>query len=178
MTEAPCREAGAFVVLSSDTAPMLLALVIVGFLMEAAGIALAVQEVNDRRKRVRAYQTRKQVVFGSGAAETSVVAFGMGAVVGGDPPTLEQRIEALEAGTTAMRAEIKEAARQAEKKAKDAADALVRDVRHAIEQDVNGVREFLLDVTKPTRALWASLALLFSGLLLQSVANVLSVQAQ
>lgn len=149
---------------------VVLILVIVGTVLELAGICLAAREVKDRRRELANYEARSVSLYASGLIRAEGTA--TATETGGDPPTLEQRVVALEGQLAALPATIRASAEQARTDSEQAARMMLNDVRRSLQDDVDGVRAFLLRVTAPTREVWASLGLLVVGLLLQCAANV------
>lgn len=153
---------------------MVLFLILAGAGLELAGVGLALREVYNRRKQVRAHEARATPAYGVGFAELS----GSGSLTTGAPPakpTLEQRVEALESAVPDLRAEQEAAERRARESAERVARTMTAALENHLSQTIEGVRTLLLDVTRPTAAVWSSVVLLVVGLGLQTAANVLQV---
>jgi hypothetical protein len=106
---------------------------------------------------------------------TSWASFGTGTVTGGEPPSLEQRVAALEEGVWPA---IEEVQRQALDSANARTDSAVEAVRSTAQRDTDELRGLLLRVTEPNWKVWTSLVLIVGGLTLQTVASALGVMAQ
>lgn len=155
-----------------------LALIVAGALAELVGIALAVWEVRQRREYVQEYRIGLQTVYGRarGSATSSTMA-AISTVTEGEPPTVEQRLTALEAALGAVRGEVSDAERRAVETAKAHASEVAGDALQDAQREVGEVRALLLRVTEPNWQVWTSLALLLLGLALQSLASALGVDA-
>jgi hypothetical protein len=151
-----------------------LALIVAGLLAELVGVGLAVWEVHKRRRDVQEYRERPRVVTGSGRATWSVRGRGEGHAPG-EPPTVEQRLDRLEAALRAVRDEVEHAERRAVEKAKAHVSEVALDVQARAKRDMGEVRDLLPGVTEPTWQVWTSLGLLVLGVFLQSLASVLGV---
>ncbi len=151
-----------------------LSLIVVGLLAELVGIGLAVWEVRKRRNDVQEYREHPRVVSGSGVGTFSVTARDESHVPG-EPPTVEQRLEAVEAGLRSVQHEVEQAERRAVEKAKAHVAEVSLDVQARAKRDMGEVRDLLLRVTEPTWPVWTSLGLLVFGVALQSLASALGV---
>ena len=151
-----------------------LALIVAGLLAEVVGIALAVWEVSKRRNYVREYRERPRVATGLGSGTWGFRGRAEGRAPG-EPPTVEQRLDALEAGLGAVRDEVEHAERRAVEVAKAHVSEVSLDVQARAKRDVDEVRDLLLRVTEPTWPVWTSLGLLVLGVALQSLASALGV---
>ena len=148
-----------------------LTLVVVGLFAELVALGLAVWEVHLRRVYVQEHRERPRSVAGSGTAMWSVRAKGVGARAWREPPTIEQRLDALEAGLTAVHDDAQHAERGAVEKAKAHVADVSLDVQARAERDMREVRDLLLSVTAPTWQVWTSLGLLVLGVVLQAIAS-------
>lgn len=169
-----CRGAG---VRGGGHAPLVavtqLALIVAGLLAELGGIGLAVCEVRQRRIYVQEYRSSMQTVYGRARLEAAAPTLSAtGTVTGGEPPTVEQRLDVLEAWIGAVRGEVSNATRRAVETAK----AHTSDVLEDAQREVGEVRALLLRVTEPTPQVWTSLGLLVLGVVLQSLASALGAR--
>ena len=152
---------------------MVFALIITGTLFELAGIVLAWRELRQRRRDVRAFEAIPPSGYGRGFLY--VDAHGGGHASRPEPPTLEDRVEALERAVPALRAEQRAAEVRARQNAKRVAERLTQDLGRSVTDRLDAVKTLLLNATRPTRTAYAAIGLLVGGLLLQSAANLVQV---
>jgi hypothetical protein len=151
-------------------------MVVTGALLELAGIGLAMREVIHRRRGVRAHENRPGSGYGVGFLTAGVGTLtAEGSSRSDGPPSLEQRVEALESAVPALRDELKAAEQRARDSAQHVAGTLTKALDNHLTQTIEGVRRLLLDVTRPSVSAWLSIGLLSGGLALQSIANVVQV---
>lgn len=146
-------------------------LVVLGAVLELAGIALALREVRERRDAVRAYNSQPAVAFASGSLS---VGSGTATATGqtdGPPRTLEQRVAVLEGEAAAVRAAVRTTAAETLAEAEQTAGRTVELARRGLRHDLDGLRRLLLEVTAPSPTAWLSLGLLVVGLGVQTGAN-------
>jgi len=148
---------------------MVVFLVIAGAVFEFVGIWLALREVRQRRRDVQRYEGRPATGYASGARVFLNAEATATANIGG-PPTLEQRVASLEQALDRIAVT-----------ARGTAEGVVRGetkgLRLYLTQDIEGVRQFMLKVTRPTYSAWTAIASLVLGLTLQTVANVIQLIA-
>jgi hypothetical protein len=147
-------------------------LIALSLVAEVFGIGLAVREVIQRRTHVQNYRERPHV--GEGLREHHLAREGAGR--GSEPPSVEERLDALERSVEAMREEVPRAEGRALEQAKEHAARVVDDAQATAHHEVDGVRQLLLHVTEPNRDVWTSLGLFVLGVALESLASALGVQ--
>ncbi len=157
-------------------ARVVLFLILLGGLLELAGIGLALREIGNRRREVEAHERRPisayAVVSLGGSGSLTV-----GSAQPAEPPLLEQRMEALERALLDLRADQSAAQQRAEQNAKQVAENLTNALQDHLAANIDGVRTLLLNVTRPTASAWWSIRLLVAGLALQTLANVVQVMS-
>jgi hypothetical protein len=146
---------------------IVLPLILVGFLLELIGIGLARRELHRRRREVEAHKVPPISGYGEASGLLTV-----GSASPAEPPSLEQRIRALE---EASPVEQKASEQRAREIAKQAAETRTNALGAHLSTNIDDVRRLLLDFTQPTASARWSIRLLVAGLGLQTLANVVQV---
>jgi hypothetical protein len=150
---------------------IVLPLILVGFLLELIGIGLARRELHRRRREVEAHKVPPISGYGVVSVEASGL-LTVGSASPAEPPSLEQRIRALE---EASPVEQKASEQRAREIAKQAAETRTNALGAHLSTNIDDVRRLLLDFTQPTASARWSIRLLVAGLGLQTLANVVQV---
>jgi hypothetical protein len=151
---------------------VVLSLIAAGFLLELAGIGLALREIRERRRAVKAYRARPARGYAAGTLSFSSSASGSGGSSGAEPPSLETRVAALEQAIPALRAEQEASARRSMKHSEAVAKSQTDALGRYLGDTIADIRALLLVATAPTPGSWWSVGLLIAGLVAQTWANV------
>jgi hypothetical protein len=146
-----------------------------GATLELLGVLLVVLDVREARSQARAVTQREQIIRPLGIAHERDIARA-GTVIGGKPPSIDERVTRLEGQVSALREEMEDRIhRITETVRTDLADLVSGTAADAERRDTQ-LRQFLadqLDAGIGRRVLGAGLFGL--GLLLQTAANVIGI---
>jgi hypothetical protein len=152
----------------------MVALFVVAFLLELAGLAVLVFEVWSANQRLTALRRRDVTISANTVVGVAMVASGK---VSTSTPTLEDRLAALEADVDEhmrMHPEMEQRLRDhANKVASERADSVADSLRPEVERIL---RHILGEAERPWwRPWWLSPGLIVAGLVFGLVGNILSV---
>lgn len=144
---------------------------LIGGALQVGGVLLLVTDVVKTFRRVEDYRRRPQVVELGHAIDASVV-FPV-AVIGGQQPTTEERLERLESGLREVREQLQEETMRLRAEARQAADeAAERTVRHGDRRFVAIELALLGDTPSDKRRRLLSIGLIVFGVGLATIGSI------
>lgn len=152
----------------------IVALMVVGGLLELAGISLLILQIRGDRERARRLMRRDQVVHLGGVA--SATAIGGVTVTGGAEPTLAERVTRLEAALLEIRAGLAETESKLRAELREEIAGATGRVDAALREQGQELRTFLSELlTGDLRRRWVGVVVLSGGIVLATAANVWSL---
>ncbi len=141
-------------------------------LMELGGIALTLLDLHAIQKRLKAFVTRPRNIFAS-AVLSGVGSLTVEAVVLGTPPTLEERVDAIENWRkTGLPADLTEREVGVKKTLRTEFQTELSSASNTINDRIDGIQDA---IGKPERFWWRGPALLVAGVLVGTVGNLLAL---
>lgn len=139
-------------------------------LTELVGVRLTFVDIRAVQQRLREYLSRPIQIFVTDVAAVSD-AFGA-AVVTGPPPTMEQRVEALEQWRTAVPGQMDEKVTTLRTQMRSELASEVSSLRASVNDRLDGLHKV---VGSPDKYWWRGPAVLAAGVLLGAAGNLLSL---
>ncbi|MCA1569911.1 MAG: hypothetical protein LC798_06230, partial [Chloroflexi bacterium] len=156
------RHAGRYVMTTAQTI-----LLVVGTILELAGIGLAVLDTLDIRKAF----ARRDAVAHVGLLRMEVEGHGAVVNVTGEPPTVEERLVRLEAQTERLQQDLNEQFVALRKELREEVDDKVRAAQQTMDFQVQDIRRLLGVGVQPNLRRTLGFGLFAIGLLLQTTSN-------
>lgn len=154
---------------------LLLVLLLGGVTLEVAGLVVTFRELRSRARAAVDFENRPVTHYVS--AHATVHLSGSGTLSTRHVPTLEQRVDALEARVDGVRDDLTASIRAAEERANKTAGTIAEDIRRQVEDQVAAVAVFVLTSIERGRRAYIGPALFVAGLLLQTASSVLQIVA-
>jgi hypothetical protein len=120
--------------------------IVAGGALQVIGVAALVIDIVATFRRLERYRTRGRTVYAGSALEIDV-AFPIGAVVGGGEPTIDERVDRLEARLTELGDDLRSTKARLKDWASETASASAELVRKSSEQRFTALEQALLGDT-------------------------------
>jgi hypothetical protein len=150
-------------------------LVLIGGALQIIGVGMVVFDVHQTSQALRSYKGRPIKRFGSAflSGGGSIQAQGSG----GSRPSLEDRVTSLEALIPSLSEEVGERLQASEDRMRREIRAIAKNTEATLEDQMEGLREFLRDLTKDGWRRLLAAAFIVAGLILVTIGGVAGIDS-